>query len=1064
MSRQSGSSFHKPTPFQFPAVPLSPPETDLGIMGPSPMAPFYSRNQSQEFRSTATEPSPAHSAPTPGSNASQLRKMSSITYTTSAFKESRERTPQRAYKTFIVVIPPPSLIQEHGQLGNTLASGPPHRLANGLLMPLFPTMYGQLTAIAREFNFPSITGVCLYLHFVENGMTITPRISDETWPFLWAHVFEPSSPTKSPVSGRIEFDIDIDQARWYMGWLASSNRQHIDPYFSMFPDGHERSDSKSVQGDEQGMMSVPGARHAPRKLSLIDRYDMLSARAGSRHASGPGLPPPERPHTSAARVLSPIFQGDEPKTAKESLDNRVKSWRSTTIIKPTSLAGTGQTSLEPANMPNAVPIDDTFLDASDDQLNLEDFHWSVTSAGPEDYDPFSPVSWDRAPSIHIAERMAGSVCLTPSVCTSFGPSDETFSSPALSHYRLPSPDIGYRMLDDAPTTPLTATSWGAPSEYPPTSSSLSRAPSVDLGDRVVFSPPVTPTTATTWGPASWPSSPVYTEYPSRSVHLADRGNISCPLTPFTATSWGAPLSYPPTPRTPFYVSTPDAGHRGFEDSEYDDIGRISIWRRAVTDGDHSRPSSSSSRHAPWGHVWPYILKRLSEEVKPNLGRLVTARSPSAYPHLLIYEPVYPHFDLYPALQGNSERSATSAPGSHPITSSVASDPGSPVKVRITSCYPALDLYPSVYPHNLYEIYPSTLSNELALTSPVAETRSNLDSHVATLQSTGVEVALRSFYPSFNIYPPVYPIFEIYPSIERMNTSRLGYPYINTSTSSTSDKIDVIDSLTVPSSYPSFNLCSSVALLFGSESQFSSHLDPSVYPYFNIYPTIPREDSQRRPGADQHQEHGHATQILQDSTQITNCGYPVFNLYPAIYPYFDLYPVQAGGVIYEETTKFTAVMVVTQPHYPAFRLYPAIYPYFDLYPSIDTPRRIEQTSKSRQKPPHRLTHNELHAIVMMERVRGIIDDESKTTAATGILPGVFPVDFVTPQTGALMATPSQKLVEIGRAAHRISSKNHATPIARTRVIITVFWGDSSSLHELEQVQFVNKSFGLPDFEW
>jgi hypothetical protein len=38
-------------------------------------------------------------------------------------------------------------------------------------------MYGQLTAIAREFNFPSPVGLCLYLHVTEQGISIARRIS-----------------------------------------------------------------------------------------------------------------------------------------------------------------------------------------------------------------------------------------------------------------------------------------------------------------------------------------------------------------------------------------------------------------------------------------------------------------------------------------------------------------------------------------------------------------------------------------------------------------------------------------------------------------------------------------------------------------------------------------------------------------------------------------------------------------------------------------------------------------------------------------------------------------------
>ena len=71
-------------------------------------------------------------------------------------------------------------------------------------------MYAQLGAIAREFNFPSIVGICLYMHANEGGILYTPRISEESWGILWGHLFDPNAPGPSgglPISGRIEFDI-----------------------------------------------------------------------------------------------------------------------------------------------------------------------------------------------------------------------------------------------------------------------------------------------------------------------------------------------------------------------------------------------------------------------------------------------------------------------------------------------------------------------------------------------------------------------------------------------------------------------------------------------------------------------------------------------------------------------------------------------------------------------------------------------------------------------------------------------------------------------------------------
>ncbi|CCO26465.1 hypothetical protein BN14_00489 [Rhizoctonia solani AG-1 IB] len=90
----------------------------------------------------------------------------------------------------------------------------PGKLSSGLLVPLFPTLFAQLTAIAKEFNLPSTTGLCLYLHLQDAPET--PRITDDVWPLLWSrhlHTDDASLPLGLPVAGRVQFDIDIPSAR-----------------------------------------------------------------------------------------------------------------------------------------------------------------------------------------------------------------------------------------------------------------------------------------------------------------------------------------------------------------------------------------------------------------------------------------------------------------------------------------------------------------------------------------------------------------------------------------------------------------------------------------------------------------------------------------------------------------------------------------------------------------------------------------------------------------------------------------------------------------------------------
>ncbi|KAL0574540.1 hypothetical protein V5O48_007432, partial [Marasmius crinis-equi] len=555
---------------------------------------------------------------------SRLRRGPSIPYHSSGIREAKERTVQRSTKSFVIVIPPAVLLQDHGQLGHTLSLGPRHRLAQ------------------------------------DNGITSTPRISEDSWQMIWGWGLSPETAQRPPICGKLEFDIDLRYARWYHAWVSSSHREQLDVPMSVVPStapslAHFRTDSRNTdveispngdQGDEPSVTPQSTARHIPRKLSLLDRLDSFSHRSFSRPQSRErsALSPPEQ--VVQTQVLSPIFQEEEPKTAKQDLEKRVNNWRVSASLTATSLAiKQGQTSLEPANIPNDVPIDDAEDSMEDEELNLDDFTWSVSSQGPPDYDEMiSIASWDRVPSVHLAHRNQGSVCMTPSTATSFGPSDYTLPSPAPSSLRIFTPDIACRLFEEVPLTPSTATSWGPPSEYPPSPFTDGGISSVDLPYRLTFSRPATPTTATSWGPSSWPPSPVESVTSQAiSVHLVDRGVFSRPATPSTATSWGAPLSYPPSPTTPFYVSTPDAGHRAFDEG---DLRGRSPWthgwpyhvaaevaddstpwnhtwpyhvsQRESSDGQRSSPINTSTHdaNAPWEHGWPY---HSSQQQPPHAG-------------------------------------------------------------------------------------------------------------------------------------------------------------------------------------------------------------------------------------------------------------------------------------------------------------------------------------------------------------------------------------------------------------------------------------------------------------
>ncbi|TFY53012.1 hypothetical protein EVJ58_g9687, partial [Rhodofomes roseus] len=461
MSHLLHNPYNKPSPFDLPRAvhPLTPPDTDSEFLG----APFRS---APIHGTDALDADPI--APQASANETStpfFRRQPSVSYINSGPRDFRERGPQRSMiKWLVVVIPPTSFSTEHGHLGHTLSSGSPNRLSQGILMPLFPTMGGQLGAIAREFSFPSTAGLCLYLHTNHNGISLYPRITDESWQLLWSHLFDVRGhgmqQPQLPISGQIEFDIDFSKARWYDSWVASPKKDYADvpqsvAGHSRLPSlSHWRGDSRTTFLDEQvddqvdsvsvvQQQQLKAPRMVPRKLSLLDRFDPSSAVPTTkppRHDS------PQSPLSDAQyRVLSPIAQEEEPKTARKNVTNYVAEWRASAKISPSPLAATGQTSLDAANMPNILvdlPIAES--EVAESELNLDDYAWSVSSLGPADYD--------------------------------IDDGDDSES------WRLPSPDLARRQLSDAPPTPTTATSWGAPLSYPPSPvyGYSDYAPSVDL--------------------------------------------------------------------------------------------------------------------------------------------------------------------------------------------------------------------------------------------------------------------------------------------------------------------------------------------------------------------------------------------------------------------------------------------------------------------------------------------------------------------------------------------------------------------------------------------------------
>lgn len=84
---------------------------------------------------------------------------------------------------FVTVVPP-----DDYPMSPEISQHERDRLQRGSLLPLYPTLGGQLWAISREFALPSVGGLMLYLSDDGQGNR-GPRIGDVAWQALWSRYF-----------------------------------------------------------------------------------------------------------------------------------------------------------------------------------------------------------------------------------------------------------------------------------------------------------------------------------------------------------------------------------------------------------------------------------------------------------------------------------------------------------------------------------------------------------------------------------------------------------------------------------------------------------------------------------------------------------------------------------------------------------------------------------------------------------------------------------------------------------------------------------------------------------
>ena len=448
---------------------------------------------------------------------------------------------------------------------------------------------------------------------------------------LWSPYFntDESSPTPPfglPICGQIEFDVDIRKAKWYEYWMAGQERPisldtSIPPSVAQTMAGWYQDHREVTQdnpdrlfNDNVATTAQVRSKPVPRPLTLSTRGDRMNRSLAKYKLVNPHDADAADSVASkrAPSRLSPVLQVDESASVKhKNLDTLVRQWRATTPMAPTI----------PHPDPAGESVPDTY-DLPLSEIDMDEYQWSVSSAGPPSRWPMSEKAELPPRSVNLEYRVLGSAPLTPSTATSFGPGDSLGTPPFSNASRFPSPDIAARMIDDSPASPSTATSWGAPLSWPTTPASATRIMSPDLAARAFISVPNTPATATSWGaPSVRPATPA-SEHRLDTPDVGRRAFGSAPATPSTATSWGAPEFWPPSPHEEPRPPTPDVAGRTHEDEFEDSRPYGFVW-----------PFLDSDAATPCQFIWPFFN---SEKV--DTLQMLLLSNEAVYPNLVIYPP------------------------------------------------------------------------------------------------------------------------------------------------------------------------------------------------------------------------------------------------------------------------------------------------------------------------------------------------------------------------------------------------------------------------------------------
>ncbi|KZT59481.1 hypothetical protein CALCODRAFT_493623 [Calocera cornea HHB12733] len=860
----------------------------------------------------------------------KLRRIATLAYNSSSVDSTHSR-PSALPSRWLVLVSAPSIIAEDGHLDTMSASGPAGRESNGTLMPLHNTLFQQLSAIAKEFNFPSTAGLCCYVLYNEKGMSFAPRVTDDSWMVLWRRYLIPddyaTSPQDFPVIGHIEFDIDVQKAKWYDAWLRAHRRMTAIPR-TMTTSISSQPDAWEEEQYQDPPEATPVKEPAPKRLSLLDKRGVssLSIQAVSRKqsiesSSRTMVEPAPRVEVLPTIVDHRFADANAEAPIPRDVNDRIRKWRDESA--PASPANfllgnepygfvdlsTVEFQYEPVHEPYPAAPTSEHLENDGEQeveheLNLDEFTWSISSAGPPI--DLSPPTTPRS-SVIEEWTVEDPTMLSPSViATSWGPpSPLDWPDSPSSGTVIYSPDLAWRMVENVPWTPRARLLSPHPSRistnFDADNAALSTGASSPLPEElrpVVWPYCEVPTFAA--GSSRWAigEQHLYAQEQrrlatSQAYGFFDLYRAVYPfLEPYPALACAGHAN--PPPPDPF--DRPDNSSFGwpYMKATMGDEG-LAAARSAV-----STPATTTHQSNMWprsvdafAQGWPYTSgpKKISIAIESRYPLLTIYKS--VYPHVEVYPSVhrknstltpsfsrlqYPHFDIYPVIVSSIPTVRQTAP---------------PMFVS-ASQYPSFDLYPAV----------DSASNNAVLVG----SRSN------------IVVALHPPYPFMEIYAPAYPNLRIYPE---------------QSTCMADPRMGMAQNLSI---YPDIIIYPAVAVARAASNDMRSTSEPtapsmrypwlviyaSVYPHVVAYPELQPRMASR-------------TTFDMDVSLWNRYPYSAQRIYAPVYPEnLAIYPETDGHrwiiTAPSPTAAESSIRVALGHRYPYIQVYATQYPHIELYPT------------------------------------------------------------------------------------------------------------------------------------